>query len=136
MYDGILIREMAERMGVASADIQKILLKQGILANLNQPLSQEMAFQVAEQMGMGFGEVRAVVVLEERHDAGFHLPPRDLDAVVVVDLEAPGDWAAVAAPSDRILAQQTPLPPEIRVDLKEGWARLARSGAIAGSKRR
>jgi translation initiation factor IF-2 len=51
LYDGILIRDMAERMGVASADIQKILIKQGILANLNQPLGQEMAFQVAEQMG-------------------------------------------------------------------------------------
>jgi translation initiation factor IF-2 len=51
LYDGILIREMAERMNVASADIQKVLIKQGILANLNQPLGQEMAFQVAEQMG-------------------------------------------------------------------------------------
>ncbi|MBW3624780.1 MAG: translation initiation factor IF-2 [Armatimonadetes bacterium] len=51
IYDGILIRELADRMGVSSAEIQKVLIKQGILANLNQPLGEEMAFQVAEQMG-------------------------------------------------------------------------------------
>jgi translation initiation factor IF-2 len=51
VYDGILIRELADRMGVASAEIQKVLIKQGILANLNQPLNEDLAIQVAEQLG-------------------------------------------------------------------------------------
>ncbi len=51
VYDGILIRDLAERMTVSSAEIQKILIKHGILANLNQPLKLDLAFQVAEQLG-------------------------------------------------------------------------------------
>ena len=41
------------------------------------------------------------------------------------------------ASRDRLVVQQTPLPPEIRakVDLREGLSRLATALGIAGSKR-
>ena len=52
------------------------------------------ADQVAEQMGMAFGQVGAVVVQEQRHDALLHLPARGLDAVVVGDLQVPGEDVA------------------------------------------
>ena len=52
------------------------------------------ADQMAEQMGMAFRQVGTVVVQEQRDDALLHLPARRLDAVVVGDLEAPGDDVA------------------------------------------
>ena len=58
------------------------------------------ADQVAEQMGMAFGELGAVVVDEQRRDALLHLAARRLDAVVVADLEAPGQ--DVAQQSERL----------------------------------
>ena len=58
------------------------------------------ADQVAEQMGMAFRQVGTVVVQEQRDDALLHLPARRLDAVVVGDLEAPGD--DVAQKSERL----------------------------------
>lgn len=55
LYDGILIREMAELLGLPAADIQKTLLRQGVLANLNQPLTYDMATKVANALGFDVG---------------------------------------------------------------------------------
>ena len=52
------------------------------------------ADQVAEQMGVAFGDLGTVVVDEQRRDALLHLPARRLEAVVVADLEAPGQDVA------------------------------------------
>src|SRR6476469_6985742 len=60
------------------------------------------ADQVAQQVGVAFGKVRAIIVDEERDDALFHLLSRGLDAVVVVDLQAPGDDVAQEAESLRV----------------------------------
>ncbi len=55
------------------------------------------ADQVAQQVGVAFGEVRAIVVLEQRHDALLHLRPGNRDRVVVGDLETPGQDIAQQA---------------------------------------
>ena len=55
------------------------------------------ADQVAEQVGMAFGQVGTVVVQEQRDDALLELAARRLDAVVVGDLEAPGEDVAQQA---------------------------------------
>src|SRR5687767_3308791 len=52
------------------------------------------ADQMTEQMGMTFGQIGTVVVDKQRDDALLHLVTSHFDAVVVGDLEAPGDDVA------------------------------------------
>ena len=49
------------------------------------------ADQMSEQVRMSFRQVETVVVQEQWDDALLHLSARGLDAVVVGDLESPGD---------------------------------------------
>src|SRR6476469_8331321 len=55
------------------------------------------ADQMAEQVGMSFRQVETVVVQKQWDDALLHLSARSLDAVVVGDLESPGDKFAQQA---------------------------------------
>ncbi|HEY3284567.1 MAG TPA: translation initiation factor IF-2 [Armatimonadota bacterium] len=65
VYEGILIRELADKMGVAAAAVQKVLMKQGIMANLNMPLSKDLAADAATTLGFTVVEAEA----EERQEA-------------------------------------------------------------------
>jgi translation initiation factor IF-2 len=56
LYDGILIRDLAERLSTSPVEVQRNLLRQGIMANLNQPLTLDVATKLAASMGF---EVKA-----------------------------------------------------------------------------
>jgi len=49
--DGITVRELAERLSVSTAEVQKVLLGRGIMASLNHPLTYAEAAEVAKAMG-------------------------------------------------------------------------------------
>lgn len=47
----IVVSELAQRMNVKAGDVIKQLMKLGVMANINQPLDQETAQLVVEEMG-------------------------------------------------------------------------------------
>lgn len=47
----ILLGELAQKMSVKAAEVIKTLMKMGIMATINQPLDQETALLVVEEMG-------------------------------------------------------------------------------------
>ena len=60
-------------------------------------VAEVQADQVAQQVGVGLGQLGAVVVHEERRDAVLDLGLRHLDAVGVGDLQPPGQHVAQQA---------------------------------------
>jgi translation initiation factor IF-2 len=51
LTEGATIREFAEGIGVTPRDIVQLLVKKGIFATLNQPIGEEVAFELAEKFG-------------------------------------------------------------------------------------
>lgn len=58
VYDGILVRDLAEKLSVSSAELLKALLKQGVLANVNYPLPASTAADLARMFGASVTEVQ------------------------------------------------------------------------------
>jgi len=52
LTEGATIREFAEGLGVTPRDIVQLLVKKGIFATLNQPITEETAFELAENFGV------------------------------------------------------------------------------------
>jgi translation initiation factor IF-2 len=50
--EGMTVRDFAEKLGIKSKDLIKALFSRGIMANINQVLDQELAQQVAEDLGV------------------------------------------------------------------------------------
>lgn len=51
VFEGITVNELAQKMAVKAADLIKILMKIGTMATINQPLDQETAILIIEEMG-------------------------------------------------------------------------------------
>ncbi|MGQ9698780.1 MAG: hypothetical protein ACUVRO_12405, partial [Armatimonadota bacterium] len=51
LFDGITVRELADKLSVGTAEVQKALLSRGILAPLNHQLSYAEAADLARGMG-------------------------------------------------------------------------------------
>ena len=51
LTEGATVREFAEALGITPRDIVQLLIKRGVFATLNQPISEKMAVE----MGMDFG---------------------------------------------------------------------------------
>ncbi len=49
--DGLLVRDLAEKMGVKTKDLLKMLFERGVMATVNHVLEPEVAVELAEQMG-------------------------------------------------------------------------------------
>jgi translation initiation factor IF-2 len=49
--DSITVAELAQKMSAKSADVVKALFKMGVMATVNQPLDQDTAILVVEEMG-------------------------------------------------------------------------------------
>jgi len=52
LTEGATIREFAEGLGVTPRDIVQLLVKKGIFATLNQPITEDTAFELAEKFGV------------------------------------------------------------------------------------
>ena len=61
----IIVRDLAELMGVTSIDLIKALMTAGIMANINQVLDHDTAAIVAEDMGFTIVEPVVEVISEE-----------------------------------------------------------------------
>ncbi|WP_320821457.1 translation initiation factor IF-2 [Reinekea sp.] len=51
MGENITVADLAQQMSVKSADVVKILFKMGVMATVNQPLDQDTAILITEEMG-------------------------------------------------------------------------------------
>jgi translation initiation factor IF-2 len=58
--NSILVKELAELLGVNAADIIRELIKSGIFANINQPLDRDTASLVTSELGFEVAEARPV----------------------------------------------------------------------------
>src|SRR3954447_20099994 len=56
--NSILVKELAELLGVNAADIIRELIKSGIFANINQPLDRDTASLVTSELGFEVSETR------------------------------------------------------------------------------
>lgn len=54
MGESIVLQELASKMSVKAAEVVKILFKMGVMATINQPLDQDTAILVIEEMGHKF----------------------------------------------------------------------------------
>ncbi|HUF04591.1 MAG TPA: translation initiation factor IF-2 [Aridibacter sp.] len=52
LTEGATIREFAEGLGVTPRDIVQLLVKKGIFATLNQPITEDTAFELAENFSV------------------------------------------------------------------------------------
>jgi len=50
--EGMTVREFAEKLGVKSKDLIKALFRHGVMANINNVLSAELAEKLAEELGV------------------------------------------------------------------------------------
>ncbi len=62
------VREFAEKLGVKAKDLIKLLLSQGVMANINHVLDPEMALQLAEQLGVEAIEVTFEEEVQLQHE--------------------------------------------------------------------
>ncbi|MBC7795392.1 MAG: translation initiation factor IF-2, partial [Pyrinomonadaceae bacterium] len=51
LVDGATVREFAEKLGIVPRDVVQVLIKRGVFATVNQPLSAEMAKDLATTFG-------------------------------------------------------------------------------------
>ncbi|WP_440617158.1 translation initiation factor IF-2 [Cysteiniphilum sp. 6C5] len=51
IFEGITVNELAQKMAVKAAELIKVLFKMGVMATINQPLDQETAILIVEELG-------------------------------------------------------------------------------------
>ncbi|WP_440992737.1 translation initiation factor IF-2 [Cysteiniphilum litorale] len=51
LFEGITVNELAQKMAVKAAELIKVLFKMGVMATINQPLDQETAILIVEELG-------------------------------------------------------------------------------------
>ncbi len=59
--EGVTVKELSEKLGVLTRDIQRLLMQKGVLATVNQTLDASTAVQIAKEIGVE----AAVVSFEE-----------------------------------------------------------------------
>jgi len=64
VFEGITVNELAQKMAVKAADLIKILMKMDTMATINQPLDQETAILIIEEMGHTYIHHKADVLEE------------------------------------------------------------------------
>ncbi|HEY4231379.1 MAG TPA: translation initiation factor IF-2, partial [Thermoanaerobaculia bacterium] len=50
--EGVTVKELSEKLGVLTRDIQRLLMQRGVLANVNQTLDANTAVQLAREIGV------------------------------------------------------------------------------------
>ena len=103
----VTVKELGEKLGVGSGEVQKVLMGFGVLAGLNQRLTGEVVTKIAKKLGKN-------VVLEEAAPAA----------------PAPVAPAPVAAPVAKPAAAPAPGAPAA----KPAAPRVARTAIATGSK--
>src|SRR3954453_23246252 len=90
--NSILVKELAELLGVNAADIIRELIKSGIFANINQPLDRDTASLVTSELGFDVSEARPVEQpgAEQNGDA----PTPQATKEVLFDEDAAADLVA------------------------------------------
>src|SRR4051794_20453832 len=90
--NSILVKELAELLGVNAADIIRELIKSGIFANINQPLDRDTASLVTSELGFEVSEARPVEQpgAEQNGDA----PTPQATKEVLFDEDAAADLVA------------------------------------------
>ncbi len=70
LTEGATIREFAEGIGVTPRDIVQLLVKKGVFATLNQPVSEEVATELGEKFGceVTFVPFEEMVIEQEFED--------------------------------------------------------------------
>src|SRR6185503_19292479 len=61
LSEGVTVKELSEKLGVLTRDIQRLLMQKGVLATVNQTLDASTAVQIAKEIGVE----AAVVSFEE-----------------------------------------------------------------------
>lgn len=51
IFEGVTVNELAQKMAVKAAELIKVLFKVGVMATINQPLDQETAILIVEELG-------------------------------------------------------------------------------------
>ncbi len=69
--EGMTVREFAEKLDVKAKDLIKILVTNGIMANINHVLDTETAMSLAEQLGIEVMEVTFEKEVQLRHESTF-----------------------------------------------------------------
>jgi translation initiation factor IF-2 len=90
--NSILVKELAELLGVNAADIIRELIKSGIFANINQPLDRDTASLVTSELGFEVSEARPAEQpgTEQNGDA----PTPQATKEVLYEEDAPADLVA------------------------------------------
>ncbi len=68
--EGVTVKELSEKLGVLSRDIQRLLMQRGVLATVNQTLDANTAVQLAREIGVE----AAVVSFEEEMELSRAIP--------------------------------------------------------------
>ncbi|MEM8932476.1 MAG: translation initiation factor IF-2, partial [Acidobacteriota bacterium] len=66
--EGMTVREFAEKLGVKTKDLMKILLKRGVMATINHTLDAGMATELAAELGVEVMEVSFEEEIQLRHE--------------------------------------------------------------------
>lgn len=86
IYEGMTVRELAEKLGVPANRIMEALLRKGILATINQAVPPDVAVEIAESFGFlaeAKKEEEEEILLEEVPDRPEDLKPRPPIVVVM-----------------------------------------------------
>ena len=81
----ITVAELAQRMAVKSSEVMKTMLNMGVIATINQPVDQDTAVLVIEEMGHVAKVLKADQV-EEALQAGMHTSEEALPRPPVVTI--------------------------------------------------
>jgi translation initiation factor IF-2 len=81
----ITVAELAQRMAVKSSEVMKTMLNMGVIATINQPVDQDTAVLVIEEMGHVAKVLKADQV-EEALQAGMHTSEESLARPPVVTI--------------------------------------------------
>jgi translation initiation factor IF-2 len=81
----ITVAELAQRMAVKSSEVMKTMLNMGVMATINQPVDQDTAVLVIEEMGHTAKILQADQV-EEALQAGMHTSDESLPRPPVVTI--------------------------------------------------
>src|SRR4051794_13766368 len=91
--NSVLVKELAELLGVNAADIIRELIKSGIFANINQPLDRDTASLVTSELGFEVAEARPAEQAGAEAKNG-DAPTPQATKEVLFEADAPADLVA------------------------------------------
>src|SRR3954453_13670067 len=87
--NSILVKELAELLGVNAADVIRELIKSGIFANINQPLDRDTAALVTSELGYEVSEAHTPEVGTESKNGD--APPPQAAKEVLFEEDDPSE---------------------------------------------